>query len=541
MNGLTDEVFDYIVIGAGTAGCVIASRLAENDSLSILLVEAGDSDLFGITDVPASLLHTITNPNYDWCFLSEPDQTRNASYEMWSRGKLLGGSSAINGMVFVRGAASDFDNWAALGIPGWDWGNVLPYFKKLETVLFSDSDASDLRGKSGPVYISKVSWRHPHSKAFMDSCVRNGIPYRDSLSGIHNNGVSWCETNIYKGIRQSSYRSYIKNLPKKKNLSIRKKHLVNRVIFEKRKAVGVEISPIENSNISSIIRSKRGVILCAGAINTPHILLLSGIGPASKLAHFGISIVNDLPGVGENLIEHPGVYIHADMKSPSQNIFARPWNIPIQILRWILFKNGPMAIPAAQLYAFHHSKESVIDPNLQFLFFAYGVLLKGTKRYIPNKNLVTMLLNLTHPKSRGFLSLKDKNSRVPIQIHPQLLSSDEDIQSLILGINFLRKIIRTSPFSDSIKSLINFSISSSSYEEDYNFIRNNTRPFHHSCGTCKMGIDHLSVVSPSLRVHGCENIWVADASIFPLPVAGNINATTLMIGEKAADLILSNL
>jgi choline dehydrogenase len=272
-------------------------------------------------------------------------------------------------------------------------------------------------------------------------------------------------------------------------------------------------------------------------MNSPQLLMLSGIGPAEELTRAGIKQQIDSPEVGRNLMEHPGLYVRAEMTSPTLNYYSAPWRLPLQVLRWMMLGNGPLSAPAAQALAFCRSQPGAPEPDLQLLFFAYGAMLQGTRRVIPRRNLVTLLLNVTHPASRGYLSLRDGNPASPIAIHPQMLSHEEDLEKLLRGLAILRRVALTPPFGNDFVSFMDLPPADAGREVDIEYLRRVTRPFHHAAGTCRMGVDATAVVTPELRVRGVDGLWVADASVFPRPIAGNINATTLMVGEKAADLI----
>ena len=525
---------DYIVVGAGSAGSVVASRLSEDRDKKVLLLEAGADDYFGITKIPLALQHTIGKKRFDWCYESEPDPTRNNASELWARGRMPGGSSAINGMVFVRGAPRDYDKWCELGNTGWGWDDVLPLFKKMETSAQTDEL---LRGKSGPMNISPLTWRHPLSLDFIKSAESCGIPFREDINGRHHDGIGWTEGNIFRGQRQSSYEGYIRPNLKRTNLHVADQVLVKKILIESGSAKGV-IACLDHMNSDDVtIRARRGVVLCAGAINSPHLLMLSGIGPGQELQQHGIETLVNSGEVGKNLMEHPGLHLKAEVTEPTLNKYSSILKSSPEVLRWLLQKKGPFSTQVAQVLGFCKSHESRDHADIQILLFAYGSSFKNGKRIIPKRNLVTVLLNACYAKSRGFLRLRSADPLSSIEIHPELLSSPDDIQTLIDGMSTLRGITSAPPFRDKLISIDGLPSTDASNEELTSFLRKNTGPFQHPAGTCRMGKEKSAVVGPDLLVKGVEKLWVADSSVFPAPIAGNINATTMMIGEKAAQLI----
>ncbi|MCW5257523.1 GMC family oxidoreductase [Verminephrobacter aporrectodeae] len=530
------EEFDFLVLGGGSAGCVVASRLSEEQDCSVAMFEAGSRDRLRLTSIPSAQLFTIGKPQYDWCYKSEPDPTRHGASELWPRGRMLGGSSGINGMVFIRGCAADYDEWERLGNSGWGWDSVLPLFKRIE----SSDIASELRGTAGPQTITTARWRHPLSLKFIESAAAAGLPYNNDMNGISHEGMGWSQGTIKNGRRQSAFDAYIVPNLRRPNLFVRENMLVQRIVFDGRRAVGAVVSD-QRGGDSWTIRARRGVIVCAGTINTPQLLMLSGVGPGEELQAVGIEVKHHSPAVGKNLMEHAGLRLQAEMDQWTLNRYVTPWWAPIQALRCLAFRSGPVSSPTAQLLGFCRSDPELENPDLEILFFAfgsrYGSKKHGTMSSIPNRNLVTMLVTLNHPASKGHVALKDADPRSPIEIHPRMLSAHEDVERLRRGLHILRRIASTPPFSDSVVELLDFPSAEASEADEEGFIRKATCPFYHPAGTSRMGADQASVVDPKLAVRGVDCLWVADASVFPKMVSGNIHATTLMIGEKAAELI----
>jgi len=446
----------------------------------------------------------------------------------------LGGSSAINGMVFIRGNPNDYNMWEIMGNPGWGWESVLPLFMKIET---TDIGLNLFRGRSGPLAVSEIDWRHPLSSSFLKSATSLGVPLIGDLNGDCREGIGWVQANIHKGKRCSAYDAYIKPHLSRANLSVYVEMMVERLVIDQGRVIGVVFTRNDQPGGARTFIAKKGVILSAGAINTPQILMRSGIGACADIKRAGIVPKIELPQVGKNLIEHPGLYIRAEMAVPTVNKLVTAGRLPGQVAKWILNKKGPLASPAAQIIGFFRTAMADALPDIQILFFAYGSFMKGGRRIVPSRNLATLLLNVNYAKSRGSVALRSSCSDDPPIIRPNLLSNKDDLETMLTGLTILRKITKTPPFKENLISLLDIPQEKMGCSADVEFVRNYTQPFYHPAGTCRMGSDVDSVVSPDLKVKKIEGLWVADASIFPHPVAGNINATVMMIGEKAAELI----
>lgn len=524
--------FDYIIVGAGSAGCALAARLLEKGN-SILLLEAGKRERLRITRIPAALMLTIGNPRYDWNFTTEPDPSRGGLVELWPRGRVPGGSSAINGMIFIRGAAHDYDAWEAAGNPGWGWSSVLPYFRKMETFDAPGNDPH--RGTMGPQTVSPLRWRHPISATFVDSFVNAGVPLNPDLNGASHEGVAWNQGSTRNGARLSAFDAYVRPKLGDPRLTFMDDALVERVVLEQRRATGLVL---RRAGKPMSPRARCGVILSAGSINTPQLLMLSGIGDPEQLTRHGIETIVARPAVGRNLMEHPGLYVHAELSSRTANWHASPLGAIKAGWDWLFHRRGVMSVPTAQVLAFIRSKAGLEHPDLQFHLFPFGYFKKNGRQRIPHKrNLVTILANINYPKARGHLELRSNRPDDPVVIHPQLLGHPDDLEGVLRGLDWVRKLAATPPFGQHVLKLPDVPGADEGREADEAFVRRTTIPFLHPVGTCRMGSDGDAVVSPQLRVNGTEGLWVADASVFPSHIAGNTNATAIMIGERAADLI----
>ncbi|MCB5205145.1 GMC family oxidoreductase N-terminal domain-containing protein [Neorhizobium sp. T786] len=523
--------FDYIVIGSGSAGCPLTARLLEK-GMKVLLVEAGKRERLPITRLPAALIHTVGNSRYDWCYKTEPDPTRGGLIEAWPRGKVPGGSSAINGMIFIRGAKHDYDAWEALGNTGWGWQDVLPYFRRMET---ADADKDNgVRGGMGPQRVSALRWKHPVSETFMKSFVAAGATFNDDMNGISHEGVAWNQGSTENGVRASAFDSFVRPKLNDPNLRFIDDTLVEKVIIQDGRAIGIQAL---QSGKSATFKARRGVVLSAGSINSPQLLMLSGVGDPEELKRHGITPLVSSPEVGKNLLEHPGLYALAEMKVPTANRMARPLRGALAFGEWLLGRRGVMSVPTAQIIAFIKSTPDLEHTDLQFHLFPFGLAQTKTKLEVPKQDLVTILMNINHSKSVGHLELRSGNPRDKVAIYPRMLEHPDDVETLLRGIGWIRKIVSQPPFSQDMLRFLDLPDEGSSRDEEIAYLRRATVPFYHPVGTCRMGSDATAVVTPDLKIRGVEGLWVADASIMPRHISGNTNATAIMIGEKASDLV----
>jgi choline dehydrogenase len=520
------ERFDYIIIGAGSAGCVLAGRLSEDPKTSILLLEAGGSDRSPIIKMPAATdLYGIGNPKYDWRYLTEPDPSRGGRRDRWPRGKVIGGSSSINATVYMRGQRSDYDSWAELGNAGWSFADVLPFFKTSET---NEDGGNDWRGGSGPLRVSNVRTMHPLAVNFVESARAAGIPFTADLNGQNFEGVGYVQATQIFGRRHSAADAYLRPALRRKNLAVRTHASVSRILIENGAATGVEYVLPDGS--TRTVSANRAVLLSAGAIASPQLLMLSGIGPADLLRQFGITVVAHLPGVGENLQDHPGVYLNFAVDCPTYNSLQGPGSKIWHGLNWLMFGRGPATTPGALAMAFVKSNEQVPSPDLQLHFTPVGYKLTPDDLIVLNDPVITVIPNVNRPYSRGHIELASAN-------FCRLLEDERDVEILMAGCRTLRDICARPPLAHRIVKELAPGLDIVTDSELADFIRANCVTIFHPCGTCRMGIDEGAVVDPQLRVRGIDRLRVIDASVMPHLVSGNINAPVMMIAERGVSFL----
>ena len=527
----TDATFDIIIIGAGTAGCVLANRLSEDTGRSVLLLEAGGSDRHPFVRVPAGSGQAIFNPRFNWMYQCDPDKSRIDAPEMWPAGKVLGGGSSINGMMFVRGNAYDYDLWAQSGAAGWSYEDVLPYFKKLET---NERGGDPWRGSDGPVHVSEVRASSPLTTAWIEAAKSAGIKQSSDLNGENAEGIDRVQASQKNGWRCSAAVAYLHPAKSRPNLTTWTDAFVKRILFEGNRAIGVEC---DREGEAVTISAKAGVVVSAGALATPKILKLSGVGSSEELAAHDIKLNIDAPAVGENLQEHPAVPIRHIVSTPSiganENIFS---NL-LHGVNFLTRGRGPLSTGIGHAQAFVKTDSSYAAPNVQIIMSPFSIEVDEAGPRIYEKPSVGIAVGLARTEARGRVSLQSSDWAAPPKIEYQMLSSDNDVRQLIDGCKIARKISRTKPFSDVHISDEQPDGAMETDDEWEAYVRRSAFPMYHPCGTCRMGSDDRAVVDPGLKVRGAENLWVVDASVIPTIPAGNINATVFMIGEKGADHI----
>jgi choline dehydrogenase len=522
---------DFIVVGGGSAGVACAVRLAEA-SKRVLLVEAGKSDRVVKSRVPALMSGLVQNPEFDWCYFAEPDPSVGGRPDVWPAGKRLGGGSAINGMMFIRGHPWDYDRWAALGAAGWDYASVLPYFRRLED---NERGSDRWRGRGGPIGVSEVRSRYPITGEWIAAAEQAGIARSADLNGERAEGVDAIQLSQRGGLRCSSATGYLAHKPA--TLEIMLEAEVLRIEFDGTRATGVTL---RRRGVQETLAAREGVVLSAGALNTPRLLMLSGIGPADHLAGYGIDLVRDLPGVGGNLQEHAGCHLVNEVSARTLNDDARGLGGAWQVLKLLLARSGALTTGIGHAHAFVRSREGLRAPNIQLAFsaFAFDVTPQGNLA-LRDKPSVSTFVALMRPSSRGRISLRSADPGDPPKIDHRLLGSDDDVAQLVEGLEIARKIMGEPAIAPCVLSEVRPGAAATG-KALAGYVRAATIPMFHPVGTAKMGAadDLDAVVDSDLRVRGIEGLWVADASIMPTLPAGNTNATALMVGDKAADHIL---
>ncbi len=522
---------DYIIVGAGSAGCVLANRLSEDAQTTVLLLEAGESDRSPLIRIPAtaSLLY---KSSFDWAFETEPQPYLNDRRMYFGRGKGLGGSSTINSMIYMRGAAQDYDHWASLGNPGWSYAEVLPYFKKLEHY---ERGPSEYHGGDGPLNVADSRYTNPLTRAFVESGIAAGYMRNDDFNGVAQEGVGLFQVTQKNGERHSAADAYLKPAQRRPNLTTMTSARAMRLLNEGNQVVGVTYR--QNGRVHEV-RARREVLLCAGAIQSPQLLMLSGIGPADHLRSHGISVVSDLPGVGQNLQDHVAAGVMCSCSRPiSLNRALTPWRLPANLLRYALFHQGPLTSNVVEAGGFVRSLPDLPAPDLQFTFIPVWALDHGLTRLKGHGFLLVTLL--LRPQSHGSVSLRSSDPLDAPRIQPNYLTHEDDRAALLRGMRLVRQVADTAPLAKLRRTERLPGVAAQSEDELLTAIRAYAQNGDHPVGTVKMGPaqDPLAVVDERLRVHGLQGVRVVDASIMPTVPSGNTNIPTIMIAERAADLI----
>jgi choline dehydrogenase len=529
-------IHDYVIVGAGSAGCVLADRLSADGQHSVLLLEAGPPDTYPWIHIPIGYAKTMFNPRVNWCFHTEPESGMNGRKIYWPRGKTLGGSSSINGLISIRGQREDYDAWAADGNPGWSYADVLPYFKRLEHAIEGDPD---FHGRDGPVWCSPIGRKHELIEAVIAAGEEFGIHRNDDFNGASQEGVGYYHLTTRNGRRCSTASAYLKPARGRRNLDVLTGAHALRVVLDRNRAQGV-VFRREGEDV--VANARREVLLCAGAIQSPQLLQLSGVGPAALLASMGIHLERDLPGVGENLQDHLQARMIFECSRPitTNDDLKSAWRMARMGLEYIFTRRGAMAVGINQGGIFARTNAEERTPDVQFHVATLSSDMAGSPTHTFSG--FTMSVCQLRPRSRGWVRIRSVDPVQAPAMQPNYLTQQTDRKTLVAGLRLARRLAATRALTPYVKAEYRPGPDAQSDEDFLEFARNTGGTIFHPSGTCKMGDirrDATAVVDPQLKVHGVNALRVVDCSIMPTLVSGNTNVPVIMIAEKAADLILA--
>jgi choline dehydrogenase len=525
------DVSDYVIVGGGSTGCTIAGRLSEDPHISLTLLEEGPTDWNPYIHLPVTYYKTAKGPLLQRYPYVRSDGQPPLEGATMVQARVLGGGSSVNAMLYVRGVPTDYDRWEASGAQGWSYSDVLPYFKRAEN---NDTFCNETHGVDGPLGVSNQQHTHPITKRWLQACQQAGLPYNPDFNSGEQSGCGLYQITARQGRRSSAATAYLTPARRRKNLSIRTGCRVLRLLFEKGRAVGVEYVKRGQKHV---VHATREVIVSAGAINTPKLLMQSGIGPADHLRQHGIPVLHDLKGVGRNYQDHMELSLVYRLRGPySYDKYKKlHWKLWAG-LHYGLFKSGPVTSNVAEGGAFWRSSRSDALPDIQLFFLAGAGVEEGVDT-VPGGNGCTISVTQTRPKSRGYVGIQSADPLLPPVVAPNYLDDPDDIDCMIDGARLAQDIMSQSALRSFVAGPHVPPRSLENRQDLEDFVRAEAHPGLHPCGTCRIGVDPMAVVDPHLRVHGLDGLRIADASVIPDIVSGNLNAVVIMIGEKASDLI----
>ena len=536
------DSFDYVIVGAGSAGCVLANRLSADPSVTVCLLEAGPRDWHPMIHVPAGFMKTLTDPMVNWLYEAEPSEGTAGRVIKAPRGKTLGGSSSINGHIYNRGQSLDYDTWSQLGNTGWGYADVLPYFRRCERRVPGPLSTTDetYRGQDGEMVVSDIDFRHPLCEAFIEGAVSIGIPRNGDYNGRTQEGVSYAQRTIHKGRRMSTARAFLKPAMGRPNLTVRTGAHATRILLEEKRAVGVVYRKGGRRGAEREVRARREVLLSGGAVNSPQLLQVSGIGPGALLSQLGIMPRHEAPGVGENLRDHYAPRFTARIKDMQTiNELARGWRLYGQVAKWLTTGKGILSLSPTQVYGFWHSDEAQRSGDLQFTFTPASYH-EGVQSQLDTEPGVTIAAWQQRPDSLGHVRARTADPFEKPEIQPNYLAAESDQRVFLAGMKLARRLLRTAPLAPYVAHEAYPGDHVQSDEELMAIGRARGTTTYHLMGTCRMGPDSdpTAVVDDQLRVKGLTGLRVIDASIMPTMLSANLNAGVMMIADKASDMIL---
>jgi len=526
---------DVVIIGAGSAGAVVAARLSEDPGIHVVLLEAGTQDSSWLNDTPAMTLKLIGNPKTDWDYRTEPDPTANSRVSVWAGGKMLGGGSSINGLVYIRGLQRDYNDWARLGCTGWGWNDVEPFFRKAEG--YTD-DGHEAMGRNGPYAVSRIRSVHPLTNKFVEACAQIGLPTLDNYNAGNGEGAYVNLTSQRLGRRSSTASTYLKLASGRKNLRVVKGALVDKVLFNNQRACGVR-ARIGNDWVT--ISARREVVVSAGTIQSPAILLRSGIGPGEQLQAQGIAMQVNARDVGRNLQEHVGVGKLKFVNQPTYNSEMDPLNGMRHLLNYLVNRRGPLASAAVQGMAWLRTDDSLSEPDVHLNFFPLGIDYSMSPPTMFKQPTITLSGCISRPHSRGEIRLRSTNPDDKPVIDFQMYQDSRDVTTAVGLLKKVDQIFAAPALAKTVIGSVPPFDHDMAAEELETMVRACSGPGYHCIGTCRLGTDEHSVVDTELRVRGVHGLRVVDASVMPMLVSANTNSAAIMVGERGAEFIKPSL